>query len=81
MCGLLNRKSEPNIEIGSHYVISEVDMGQPILVEEIPFIKGVDEDIKKLEQRIHENEWKAIVLGEHTPHVHHLRFKTLNNLH
>ncbi|CAF9930321.1 hypothetical protein IMSHALPRED_008146 [Imshaugia aleurites] len=46
-----------------HHVISEVDMGEPILVEEIPFIKGVDEDIKELEQRIHEKEHKLIVSG------------------
>lgn len=46
-----------------HKVISEVDMGTPILVREIPFIKGVDEDLKVLEQRIHEVEWKAVVEG------------------
>lgn len=46
-----------------HKVISEVDMGTPILVREIPFITGVDEDIKVLEQRIHEVEWKAVVEG------------------
>lgn len=46
-----------------HYVISEVDMGEPIVVEEIPFIKGVDEDVENLTQRIHEKEWKAIVAG------------------
>ncbi|CAD6579390.1 MAG: hypothetical protein ASARMPRED_009117 [Alectoria sarmentosa] len=44
-----------------HYVISEVDMGEPILVEEIPFIKGGDENIEKLEERIHEKEHKLIV--------------------
>lgn len=38
-------------------------MGEPILVEEIPFIKGVDEDIEKLEQRIHKKEHKLIVSG------------------
>lgn len=46
-----------------HKVISEVDMGTPILIREIPFIKGVDEDIRVLEQRIHEVEWKAVVEG------------------
>jgi phosphoribosylglycinamide formyltransferase len=46
-----------------HNVISEVDMGTPLLVREIPFIKGVDEDLKALEQRIHEIEWKAVVEG------------------
>lgn len=46
-----------------HYVESEVDMGKPILVEEIPFNRGVDEHVEKLEQRIHEKEHKLIVLG------------------
>ena len=60
-------------------MISEVDMGKPILVsrrlvlrrhstclivekvEEIPFIKGIDEAIEKLEQRIHVKEHEIIV--------------------
>lgn len=46
-----------------HKVISEVDMGTPILVEEIPFQKGVDEELKALEERIHKIEWRAIVAG------------------
>ena len=46
-----------------HNVIAEVDMGSPILVREIPFVKGVDEDIKALEQRIHEIEWEAVPEG------------------
>lgn len=46
-----------------HRVISEVDMGAPILVQEIPFVKGIDEDLEALKQRIHEVEWKAIVSG------------------
>ncbi|KAL9125400.1 MAG: hypothetical protein Q9175_008086 [Cornicularia normoerica] len=46
-----------------HNVISEVDMGEPILVEEISFIKGVDENVEELEQRIHEKEHKLIVSG------------------
>lgn len=46
-----------------HEVISEVDMGAPILVQEIPFQKGVDEDLEALEERIHKIEWKAIVAG------------------
>jgi phosphoribosylglycinamide formyltransferase len=56
-----NRLSCTGIMI--HKVIAEVDMGTPILVREIPFIKGVDEDIKALEQRIHEIEWKAVPEG------------------
>jgi len=39
-----------------HVVANEIDMGEPILVEEIPFITGVDEDLKKLEERIHQVE-------------------------
>lgn len=38
-------------------------MGIPILVREIALVKGVDEDIKVLEQRIHEVEWKAVPEG------------------
>ena len=39
-----------------HKVIAEVDQGNPLLVVEIPFIKGVDENMESLEQRIHEIE-------------------------
>lgn len=46
-----------------HNVIAEVDMGTPVLVREIPFVKGTDEDVKALEQRIHEAEWKAVPQG------------------
>ncbi|PGH16062.1 phosphoribosylglycinamide formyltransferase [Helicocarpus griseus UAMH5409] len=46
-----------------HDVIAEVDLGAPILTKEIPFIKGVDEDLNALEQRIHEVEWKAVIEG------------------
>lgn len=34
-------------------------------VEEIPFIQGVDEDIKNLEGRIHDREHKLIVSATH----------------
>ncbi|ODM16531.1 hypothetical protein SI65_08038 [Aspergillus cristatus] len=46
-----------------HNVISEVDMGKPILVQEIPFIKGVDEDLDKFETRVHEIEWGVVIEG------------------
>ncbi len=46
-----------------HRVISEVDMGLPILVQEIPFVNGLDEDLEALEKKVHEFEWKAIVAG------------------
>lgn len=46
-----------------HNVISEVDMGKPILVREIPFVKGVDEDLEKFEQKVHEIEWGAVIDG------------------
>lgn len=46
-----------------HKVIAEVDRGDPLLVKEIRFIEGVDEDMVSLEQRIHEIEHRAIVEG------------------
>lgn len=46
-----------------HRVIREVDMGTPILVREIPFIKGVDDDLEALEKRLHEIEWGVVVEG------------------
>jgi folate-dependent phosphoribosylglycinamide formyltransferase PurN len=46
-----------------HNVISEVDMGKPILVREIPFIKGVDEDLQAFEQKVHEIEWGVVIEG------------------
>lgn len=46
-----------------HNVISEVDMGKPILVKEIPFITGVDEDFNAFKQRVHEIEWGVVIEG------------------
>ncbi|KAK5005881.1 putative phosphoribosylglycinamide formyltransferase [Cryomyces antarcticus] len=46
-----------------HYVVAEVDMGEPILVEEIPFVAGEDETLERFEQKVHEREWKVIVEG------------------
>ncbi|KAL4996996.1 formyl transferase-domain-containing protein [Aspergillus recurvatus] len=46
-----------------HNVISEVDMGKPILVKEIPFVKGADEDLHAFEQKVHEIEWKVVIEG------------------
>lgn len=46
-----------------HDVISEVDMGNPILVREIPFRKGEDEDLEKFEMRVHEIEWGTVIEG------------------
>ncbi|GKZ25124.1 hypothetical protein AbraIFM66951_010897 [Aspergillus brasiliensis] len=46
-----------------HKVISEVDMGQPILIREIPFVKGEDEDLHKFEQKVHEVEWGVVIEG------------------
>jgi phosphoribosylglycinamide formyltransferase len=46
-----------------HDVISEVDMGQPILVREIPFHKGQDEDLETFETRVHETEWGVVIEG------------------
>ena len=47
------------------YVIEAVDEGEPLLVEEIPFINGQDDELEHFEQRLHEVEWKAIVKGTH----------------
>lgn len=46
-----------------HDVISEVDMGHPILVREIPFRKGQDEDLGAFETRVHETEWGTVIEG------------------
>lgn len=46
-----------------HDVISEVDMGNPILVREIPFRKGQDEDLEVFEKRVHEIEWGTVIEG------------------
>lgn len=44
-----------------HYVIEQVDRGQPLIVKEIPVIKG--ETVDDLEARIHAQEHVAIVEG------------------
>ena len=44
-----------------HYVISEVDMGTPILVRDVECKVGESES--ELESRIHEVEWEVIVQG------------------
>lgn len=44
-----------------HYVISEVDMGEPILVRRVTMIAGETE--AGLEERIHRVEWEIIVAG------------------
>lgn len=47
-----------------HYVISEVDMGEPLLVKEIDL--RIEESLEQLKQRIHSEEWQAIVEGTRT---------------
>ncbi|QPG73309.1 hypothetical protein FOA43_000619 [Brettanomyces nanus] len=44
-----------------HYVIQEVDKGEPLIVKEIPVIKG--ETVDDYETRIHSKEHAAIVEG------------------
>ena len=44
-----------------HYVISEVDTGEPILVRKVPMVAGEGE--ADLTQRIHHVEWDIIVAG------------------
>lgn len=46
-----------------HNVISDVDMGKPILVREIPFISGEDDDVEAFEQKVHHVEWGAVIGG------------------
>lgn len=46
-----------------HKVISEVDMGTPILVREIPFVKGEDEDLHAFEEKVHAIEWGVVIEG------------------
>ena len=42
-----------------HYVIEEVDRGEPILIQEIECRKG--EDLHQLEERLHAQEHELIV--------------------
>ncbi|KAL8795723.1 MAG: hypothetical protein Q9195_001774 [Heterodermia aff. obscurata] len=44
-----------------HYVIKEVDEGEPIVTKELAFKEG--ETLNDVEARIHELEWRAIVEG------------------
>lgn len=44
-----------------HHVVSEVDMGRPIVTEQVEMRPG--EELSGLEERIHQIEWKAIVEG------------------
>lgn len=46
-----------------HNVISEVDMGAPIVVREIPFIKGADDDVNAFENKVHQVEWETVIEG------------------
>lgn len=56
-----------------HRVISEVDMGEPIVTREVPILKGESEE--ELENRIHEVEWALIVEGT-AKAIHELRART-----
>lgn len=38
-------------------------MGNPILVREIPFREGQDEDLEVFEKRVHEIEWGTVIEG------------------
>ncbi|EXJ96322.1 phosphoribosylglycinamide formyltransferase [Capronia coronata CBS 617.96] len=42
-----------------HYVVDEVDMGQPVMVKEVECRPG--ESQKELEERIHQTEWQLLV--------------------
>jgi phosphoribosylglycinamide formyltransferase len=56
-----------------HHVISEVDMGAPIVTREVPIVKGESE--KELEDRIHAVEWGLIVEGT-AKAIHDIRART-----
>lgn len=44
-----------------HHVVAEVDMGSPVVVEEVEFREG--EGLEEFEARVHEVEWRVIVEG------------------
>lgn len=44
-----------------HYVIDEVDRGEPVMVREVECVEG--ESLESLEERIHEIEHQLIVKG------------------
>jgi phosphoribosylglycinamide formyltransferase len=44
-----------------HHVISEVDMGEPVVTREVPIEKAESEE--DLEKRLHQVEWELIVEG------------------
>lgn len=44
-----------------HYVISEVDAGEPLVIKELDIMK--EETREQLEQRMHSLEWVSIVQG------------------
>ncbi|KAI5304285.1 hypothetical protein KEM56_006666 [Ascosphaera pollenicola] len=46
-----------------HDVIAEVDMGEPLLVREIPFVEGEDDDVEVFEEKVHSVEWKIVPEG------------------
>ncbi|KAI4187279.1 MAG: hypothetical protein L6R41_002915 [Letrouitia leprolyta] len=44
-----------------HYVIAEIDAGEPLVIKELPIDSG--ESLAQLEDRMHHLEWQAIVEG------------------
>ena len=42
-----------------HYVVKEVDRGEPVIVREVEIVPG--EPIEAFEERLHAVEWKIIV--------------------
>lgn len=58
---MIGKTDETGVMI--HYVIDEVDMGDPIVVERIALKHPNDDDIEALENRIHKIEHEAIVKG------------------
>lgn len=44
-----------------HWVVPEVDRGEPLVVKPVPFVTG--ESLEEYEARVHSTEWVAIVEG------------------
>lgn len=46
-----------------HYVVAEVDMGEPIVTKEIKFEQNRDEDLETFKEKVHNHEHQIIVEG------------------
>lgn len=46
-----------------HEVVTEVDMGKPLIVKEIPFVRGRHENLEVFEEDLHKAEWELVIEG------------------